>query len=315
MVQPENQFRVLRHWRITSEHGTTCTYDIAFRGVVVDTKALKSVLVDMVKPVISVLDANGVTLSQKIFFDEGMKQSHHRDSSVTLTLKEYYDVAIKFAQSIPHQNSVGIKLFYTSSEQQAEQGNGTGNSKGGKGSKGGNGNGGRTGGRGSRPPTLDGTMNTLCLFHLWNKEGCNRKNTHCNDPSADKIHPKNRMGTGVLYAEKAKWQTCTFKDCKRGRCIYKHGTGDEQISDHGHDPNKPGLKSNQTVVQNNTTTANGAQNQAPPQGRWRQTRTSKRSWNRMSSQSWRHFIVKVRGLGTGLSDIFNNDTHHLVQHH
>jgi len=76
------------------------------------------------------------------------------------------------------------------------------------------------------------------------------------------------MGTGVLYAEKAKWQTCTFKDCKRGRCIYKHGTGDEQISDHGHDPNKLGLKSNQTVVQNNITTANGAQNQAPPQGRW-----------------------------------------------
>ena len=28
MVQLENQFRVLRHWRITSEHGTTCTYDI-----------------------------------------------------------------------------------------------------------------------------------------------------------------------------------------------------------------------------------------------------------------------------------------------
>ena len=93
---------------------------IAFRDVVVDTKALKSVLVDMVKPVISVLDANGVTLSQKIFFDERMKQSHLRDSSMTLTLKEYYGVAIKFAQSIPHQKSVGIKLFYTSSEQQAE---------------------------------------------------------------------------------------------------------------------------------------------------------------------------------------------------
>ena len=72
----------------------------------------------------------------------------------------------------------------------------------------------------------------------------------------------------MLYAEKAKWQTCTYRDCKRGRCIYKHGTGDEQISDHGHDPNKPGLKSNQTVVQNNPATANGAPNQAPPQGRW-----------------------------------------------
>ena len=223
---------------------------------------------------------------------------------MTLTLKEYYDVAIKFAQSIPHQKSVGIKLFYTSSEQQAEQGNGTGNAKGGKGSKGGNGNGGRTGGRGqygSRPPTLDGTMNTLCLFHLWNKEGCNRKNTHRKDPSADKIHPNNRMGTGVLYAEKAKWETCTFKGCKRGRCIYKHGTGDEQISDHGHDPNKPGLKSNQTVVQNHTATANGAPNQAPPQGRW----MTDEDIAQVVEQDFQSVMeactsfVKVRGLGTG----------------
>ena len=62
---------------------------IAFRDVVVDTKALKSVLVDMVKPVISVLDANGVTLSQKIFFAQGMKQANLGDSSATLTLEEY----------------------------------------------------------------------------------------------------------------------------------------------------------------------------------------------------------------------------------
>jgi len=153
---------------------------------------------------------------------------------------------------IPHPKAVGIKLFYTSSKHQADQGNGTGNAKGGKGSKGGNGKGGNgNGGRGqyaSRPNTLDGTMNNLCLFHLWNKGGCNRKNPYCKDPTADKIHPKNRMGTGVLYAEKAKWQTCTYKDCTRDRCIYKHDTGDEQISNHGHEPNKPGLKSHQVLV-------------------------------------------------------------------
>ena len=74
----------------------------------------------MVKPVISVPDANGATLSQKIFFTQGMKQAQLRDSSATLTLKEYYDVAIQFAQSIPHPKAVGIKLFYmyTSSEHQ-----------------------------------------------------------------------------------------------------------------------------------------------------------------------------------------------------
>ena len=66
----------------------------AFRGVVVDSKALKSVLVDMVKPVISVPDANGVTLSQTIFFAQGMKQTQLGDSSATLTLTEYYEVAI-----------------------------------------------------------------------------------------------------------------------------------------------------------------------------------------------------------------------------
>ena len=107
------------------------------------------------------------------------KQTQLGDSSATLTLKEYYDVAIQFAQSIPHPKAVAIKLFYTSSEHQAEQGNRTGNAKGGKGSKGGNGKSGNgNGGRGqyaSRPNTLDGTMNTLCLFHLWNKGGCNRK--------------------------------------------------------------------------------------------------------------------------------------------
>ena len=51
-----------------------------------------------------------------------------------------------------------------------------------------------------------------------------------------------------MYAEKAKWQTCTYKDCTRDRCIYKHDTGDEQISNHGHEPNKPGLKSHQVLV-------------------------------------------------------------------
>ena len=113
----------------------------AFRDVVVDSKALKSVLVDMVKPVISVPDANGVTLSQKIFFAQGMKQTQLGDNSATLTLTEYYEVAIQYAQLIPHPKAVDIKLFYTSSEHQADQGNGTGNAKGGKGSKGGNGKG------------------------------------------------------------------------------------------------------------------------------------------------------------------------------
>ena len=45
----------------------------------VATKALKSVLVDMVKPVISVLDANGVTLSQKIFLDSHTSEVKDRN--------------------------------------------------------------------------------------------------------------------------------------------------------------------------------------------------------------------------------------------
>ena len=85
----------------------------------------------MVKPVISVPDANGVTLSQKIFFAQGMKQKQLGDSSATLTLTEYYDVAIQFAQSIPHPKAVAIKLFYSSSNQSSERGtckyNGAGN--------------------------------------------------------------------------------------------------------------------------------------------------------------------------------------------
>ena len=67
-----------------------------------------------------------------------MKQTTNGDSSTTLTLKEYYDVAILFAQSIPHPKTVAIKLFYTSSDQTSDRGDGP-EKKGGKGAKGGKG--------------------------------------------------------------------------------------------------------------------------------------------------------------------------------
>ena len=93
----------------------------------------------------------------------------------------------------------------------------------------------------------------MCLYHVWNSSGCNRLNPHCKSASADICHPANRRGTGVLHAEKAKWQGCTFKECSydprsigRGRCIFKHGTGDEQIAKH--DKDKAGISSHQAVV-------------------------------------------------------------------
>ena len=84
--------------------------------VVVDDKALKAALEIMVQPVLLVADGKGVNLSQRLFFAQGMKQTTKGDSSATLTLKEYYDVAILFAQSIPHPKTVAIKLFYTPSD-------------------------------------------------------------------------------------------------------------------------------------------------------------------------------------------------------
>ena len=57
----------------------------------------------------------------------------------------------------------------------------------------------------------------------------------------------------MLHAEKTKWQGCTFKECSfdpkqiaRGRCIFKHGTGDEQIAKH--DKDKARISSHQAVV-------------------------------------------------------------------
>ena len=78
---------------------------------------------------------------------------------------------------------------------------------------------------------------------------------HCKLVSADICHPANRQGTGVLHAEKAKWQGCTFRECSynpralaRGRCIFKHGTGDEQIANHDKAKDKTGISSQQAVV-------------------------------------------------------------------
>ena len=225
--------------------------------VVVDDKALKAALEIMVQPVLLVADGKGVNLSQKLFFAQGMKQTTNGDSSATLTLKEYYDVAILFAQSIPHPKTVAIKLFYTSSDQTSDRGDGP-EKKGGKGAKGGKGrpagleqedNSGKV----KKINTLDGTQTSVCLYHVWNSSGCNRLNPHCKSASADICHPANRRGTGVLHAEKAKWQGCTFKECSydprsigRGRCIFKHGTGDEQIAKH--DKDKAGISSHQAVV-------------------------------------------------------------------
>jgi hypothetical protein len=67
-------------------------------------------------------------------------------------------------------------------------------------------------GRGSTR-VLDGTPTSVCLYHLWNSNGYNRLNAHCKKESADIYHPANRQGTGVLHAEKAKWQPCSFKAC------------------------------------------------------------------------------------------------------
>jgi hypothetical protein len=180
-----------------------------------------------------------------------MKQMHKEDSAATLTLKEFYDVAILFAQSIPHPKPVAIKLFYTSSDLSSAKGDGSDK-------KGGKGKGDKSkatdntnSGRGTKVNTLDGTPNSVCLYHLWNSSGCNRLNPHCQKKSADICHPTNRQGTGVLHAEKAKWQPCTFRACNfdltqiaRGRCIFKHGTGDEQIANHV----KTGLSSHQAVI-------------------------------------------------------------------
>ena len=75
--------------------------------VVVDDKALKAALEIMVQPVLLVADGKGVTLSQRLFFAQGIKQMNTVDSSATLTLQEYYDVAILFAQAIPHLKPCG----------------------------------------------------------------------------------------------------------------------------------------------------------------------------------------------------------------
>ena len=80
------------------------------------------------------------------------------DSAATLTLKEFYDVAILFAQSIPHPKPVTIKLFYTSSDPSSAKGDGS-DKKGGKGK-------GAESGRDTwdnRYATLDGTRDGLCL--------------------------------------------------------------------------------------------------------------------------------------------------------
>ncbi len=91
----------------------------------VDEKALKGVLKIMVQPVLLVADRKGANLSQQFFFAQGMKQMNKGDSSTTLTLKEFYDVAILFAQSIPHPKPVAIKLFYTSSDPSSAKGDGS----------------------------------------------------------------------------------------------------------------------------------------------------------------------------------------------
>ena len=147
--------------------------------------------------------------------------------------------------------------------------------KGGKGAKGGKGrpagleqedNSGKV----KRINTLDGAPTSVCLYHVWNSSGCNRLNPHCKSASADICHPANRRGTGVLHAEKAKWQGCTFKECSydprsigRGRCIFKHGTGDEQIAKH--DKDKAGISSHQAVV-NPPLDPGLATGQQPPAG-------------------------------------------------
>ena len=130
-----------------------------------------------------------------------MKQVNKGDSSATLTLKEYYDVAILFAQSIPHPKTVALKLFYTASDQSSDRGDGP-EKKGGKG-KGDRGiaNNNDNSGRGKEVNTLDGTPTSVCLYHVWNSTGCNRLNPHCKQASADICHPANRRGTGVLHAE------------------------------------------------------------------------------------------------------------------
>jgi len=222
---------------------------------VVDDKALKGVLEIMVQPVLLLADGKVVTLSQQLFFALGMKQITKGDNAATLTLKEFYEVTILFAQSIPHPKSVAIKLFYTSSDSSSTKGAGS-DKKGGKG-KGDRGkdNDNAKSGRGTKVNTLDGTPNYVCLYHIWNSNGCNRKNAHCQNKSAEVCHPANRQGTGVLHGEKAKWQPCNFRTCDfdhtqiaRGRCIFKHGTGDEQIANHVKAKEKTGISSHQTVV-------------------------------------------------------------------
>ena len=185
----------------------------ALPEVVVDDKALKGVLESMVQPVLLLADGKGVTLSQQLFFALGMKQMQKGDSAATLTLKEFYDVAIMFAQSIPHPKPVAIKLFYTSSDLSSAKGDGS-DKKGGKGKGDKNKATDNTNsGRGTKVNTLDGTPNSVCLYHIWNPNGCNRKNAHCQKESADVCHPANRLGKGVLHGEKAKWQPCTFRAC------------------------------------------------------------------------------------------------------
>ena len=76
----------------------------------------------VVQPVLLLADWKGVTLSQQLFFALGMKQITKGDNAATLTLKEFYEVAILFAQSIPHPKSVAIKLFYTSSDSSSTKG-------------------------------------------------------------------------------------------------------------------------------------------------------------------------------------------------
>ena len=147
----------LRNW-----HNLYVRYGV-LPDVVVDDKALKAVLEIMVQPVLLVADGKGVTLSQQLFFAQGIKQMTKVDSSATLTLQEYYDVAIQFAQAIPHPKPVALKLFYTSSDQPSDRGDGP-DKQGGKGGKGGKGKGPEdNSGRVKRLNTLDGTPTSGCL--------------------------------------------------------------------------------------------------------------------------------------------------------
>ena len=128
-------------------------------------------------------------------------------------------------------------------------------------------------GRGTKVNTLDGAPTSVCLYHLWHSNGCNRQNSHCQQASADICHPANRQGTGVLHGEKDKWQPCSFKACDfdhkqraRGRCIFKHGTGDEQIANHVKANEKTGISSHQAVVNPPSATGSDAGAQQPPGG-------------------------------------------------